>query len=270
MHYQRYTPPPELRQYVRYFWSFESRHSAAKKLCIRSFADQYPRLIFQDLNGFDPICNATGSTMPICYLSGLDTRPTEAWMGGCFSHVGVSFYPHALSAFFNIDAHELTNEMPDIRWVCRTEIGEKLTQATTLRERVQLVSTFLYQKLQATKKHDPLVNHLMQTHEVQQSAHVSDLVRKYKVSERQLERKFNVAVGVSPKKLLRIARFEQSLQRLTEAGYRQLTTIAHELHYTDQSHFIKDFKNFSSMLPYEFVRNKSFGSESSSFIYATQ
>jgi AraC-like DNA-binding protein len=265
--YQRYPPPTALQPYVRYFWSFESRQPEIKKLCIRSFADQYPRLIFQDIQGFEPIRHPTGSAMPVCYLSGLDTQPTEAWMSGCFSHVGVSFYPHALHALFGTAASELINEMPDIRWVCRTGIGDRLTQATSSFERVQLLTQFLMQRLCENQKSDPLINHLIHTNEVQQSPHVFDIVRKYDVSERQLERKFKLSVGVSPKKLQRIARFEQALQRLSKAGYRQLASISYELEYVDQSHFIKDFKLFSGLTPYAFVRKHALGSESSSFLY---
>jgi AraC-like DNA-binding protein len=267
MPYQRYSPPPGLQPYVRYFWSFESRQPEIKKLCIRSFADQYPRLIFQDLQGFEPIRQATGPAMPVCYLSGLDTQPTEAWMSGCFSHVGVSFYPHALHALFATDASELINEMPDIRWVCRTDIGERLTQAASSFERVHLLTQFLLQRLDENQTSDPLINHLIQTREVQESQQVSDIVRKYHISERQLERKFKLSVGVPPKKLQRIARFEQALQRLSKTGYRQLASISYELEYVDQSHFIKDFKLFSGLTPYAFVRKHSLGSESSSFLY---
>jgi len=54
---------------------------------------------------------------------------------------------------------------------------------------------------------------------------------------------------------------------MARADYRQLTGIAHALNYTDQSHFIKDFRDFSDMSPYEFVKKDNIGSESSSFIY---
>lgn len=267
MNYEKYPPPASLRNYVRYFWSFDSRQPASSKIYIRSFADRYPRLIFQDLEAFEPICTLHGDKLPVCYLSGIDTKNTEAVMGGTFSHFGVSFYPHALNVFFKIDASELTNEMPDIRLICNSEIQNQLLRARSHRERAHFMSIYLYNKIHSSSIQDPLINHLIGCNEVHETAAIFDLTRKYKISERQLQRKFKTSVGISVKKLQRIARFEKTLQLLQHADYTQLTAIAHQLDYTDQSHFIKDFKAFSGMTPYAFAKKQNFGSESSSFLY---
>jgi AraC-like DNA-binding protein len=267
MPYNQYPPPPVLQRYVRYFWSFDSLHSTVSQFLIKSFADRYPRLIFQNLNHFNAICDITGVALPTCYLSGIDTKNTEAVMGGTFSHFGVSFYPHALRAFFQLDAHELIDEIPDIRLVCNSDIESKLERAKSHTERVHLLSAYLYDKIYYGRKQDELINHIIQQNEIHEATNVHAVSRKYNVSERQLERKFKTSVGIAPKKLQRIVRFEKSLKLLVHADYTQLTSIAHELNYTDQSHFIKDFKAFSGMTPYEFVKNRSFGSDSSSFIY---
>lgn len=90
MEYKQYPVPKELKQIVRYFWSYNASASSANKLVIKSFADKYPRLIFQDIDNFEPIIS-DGNKMPSCYLSGLDTKPTEAFWYESFSHFGVSF-----------------------------------------------------------------------------------------------------------------------------------------------------------------------------------
>jgi AraC-like DNA-binding protein len=267
MQYKQYSPPPALQQYVRYFWSFDSFHSTASKLLNKSFADRYPRLIFQNLNQFAPICDTAGTILPQCYLSGIDTTYTECVMPGTFSHFGVSFFPHALNVFFQIEAHELVDKIPDIRFLCHADIQSKLERAKSHDSRVQIISSYLYDKIYYGKKQNQLVNHIIQQNEIHESANVYEVIRKYKISERQLERKFKTSIGISPKKLQRIVRFEKSLQLLTQANYKQLTSIAYKLDYTDQSHFIKDFKDFSGMTPYEFVKYPNLGSDSSSFIY---
>jgi AraC-like DNA-binding protein len=267
MDYKQYNPPNVLKPYVRYFWSFDSVQSNSSVLHIKSFADKYPRLIFQNLNGFAPIKNAEGEKLPLCYLSGIDTKNSDFTMGGTFSHFGVSFYPHALNAFFRIGANELINELPDIKQLCNSEIGNKLEGARSHFERVQIISDYLLRKIDANWEQDQLIGHMVKYNDIDAHTNISNLTLKYNVSERQLERRFKITVGVSPKKLQRIARFEKSLQLLANAEYKQLTAIAYELDYTDQSHFIKDFTAFSGMTPYQFIKNHNFGSESSSFIY---
>lgn len=96
---------------------------------------------------------------------------------------------------------------------------------------------------------------------------VTELTEQYKISERQFQRRFKNQVGITHKKFQRIIRFEKALDILTQSNYGQLTQVAYETGYVDQSHFIKDFTEFSGMSPYDFVKNSNIGSESSSFIY---
>lgn len=268
MEYKKYTPPPALQQYVRYFWSFDSFQPGIPVFYIKSFADKYPRLIFQNLNEFNSICTPEGEKMPVCYLSGIDTKDTVALVGGSFSHFGVSFYPHALNAFFRIGAHELINEMPDINLLCNSQLQNKMEWAKSHSDRVQILSKYLYDKIQRSGKPELLVNHIIQSGAITEDIGVHQLLKEYDVSERQLERKFKTAVGISPKKYQRIIRFEKSLQLLASGTYDSLASVAHVLNYTDQSHFIKDFKAFSGMTPHEFSSREKYGSESSSFIYS--
>ncbi len=62
MKYCQYPVDPVLQSWIRYFWSYDADASAVTTLYIRSFADCYPRLIFQDISSFSPIKNAAGDT----------------------------------------------------------------------------------------------------------------------------------------------------------------------------------------------------------------
>ena len=265
MNYIQYEPPVELKNYVRYFWSFESTKHSVRSLEIRSFADKFPRLIFQDLKGYQPLRSLQGELLPTCYLSGLDTRHTVATMGGAFSHFGVSFYPHALAAFFEIDSVDLVNTMPDIQLICKTEIGQQLDEAPTNHHRIRILTKYLYNRLHVSRQRDLLIDHFLHQGNFAESLYYA--CQEYKISERQMQRRFKNSVGISYKKFQRILRFEKSLSLLATAQYTELASIAYELDYTDQAHFIKDFEEFSGMSPYAFVKRKSVGAESSSFIY---
>lgn len=267
MKYITYHPPAALKNYVRYFWSFDSLQQGAQRLHIKSFADKYPRLIFQNLNGFESLRNLQGNKMPVCYLSGIDTQSTDALMGSTFSHFGVSFYPHALTTFFGIAASALVNTMPDVQLFCKEQIGDKLQWATSHVERVQIMSNFFYDRLMHSKSNDLLVNDLIHSGVITATENLLLCHKGYKISERQLQRRFKTSVGISIKKFQRIVRFESALQLLKSSAYNELTSVAHTLEYTDQSHFIREFVEFSGMTPYAFVKDKSLGSESASFIY---
>ncbi|MFO7753602.1 MAG: helix-turn-helix domain-containing protein [Desulfobacteraceae bacterium] len=82
---------------------------------------------------------------------------------------------------------------------------------------------------------------------------VSKLADALGVKERTLERKFAASLGISPKKFIRLVRFQKVVEKL-KSGHTagMLTDTAYEFGYTDQSHFIKDFKSFSGVSPGEF------------------
>jgi hypothetical protein len=263
MQYRQYAPAESLRNLVRYYWSLEGRQFSISRLSILSFADRYPRLIFQDIDCFEPIINdETGEEMPLCYLKGVRTRPVEVFMHGAFSHFGVSFYPHALTTFFGMGADELTNQMPDINMIYRCNLAERLRNRTQL-DRVAVLNNFLLEKM-AKVSLDFTVQSI-----VHKKGGVVDMEMPAspRISERQLQRRFKKQVGVPLKRYERISRFELALNRLTKVDYSELTSIAFELGYTDQSHFIREFQEFAGMSPYNFVRNKSVAAESSSFLY---
>jgi AraC-like DNA-binding protein len=263
MQYRQYAPADPLRNLVRYYWSFDGRQLSISQLSIQGFADRYPRLIFQDIDCFEPIINETGEEMPLCYLKGVRTQPSKAFMHGAFSHFGVSFYPHGLTTFFGRAADELTNQTPDINMIYRCNLAERLRNRTHL-DRVAVLDSFLLGKITKVSL-DFTVQSLI--HKKEGVGDKEMLASSLRISERQLQRRFKKQVGVSLKRYQRISRFELALKQLTTVDYSELTSLAFELGYTDQSHFIKEFQEFAGMSPYRFVRNKSVGGESSSFVY---
>lgn len=269
MGYKQYPVHPTLKNWVRYFWSYDSYTPTVQALHIRSFADRYPRLIFQDIRNSSPIKDAWGNEKPICYLSGIDTAPSNAFWDSRFSHFGVSFEPHALHTIFGIDATALTNQMPDIQLLEKKELSTILINAKTHERRIKLLSSYFYEKITIAKQ-DTIINDLILgnwTDKLDNENKIASIAKHYHISERQIQRRFKMHVGVSARKFSRIVKFENSLQALSNARYGNLVQLAYSLDYSDQSHFINDFKLFSGLSPYDFVKGNSLGSESSSFIY---
>lgn len=264
MNYRQYVPPKELQPYVRYFWSFDASLPEFSFIFIKSFADRFPRLIFQNTMEHTPIFSAAGDVLPGCYISGADTTHTLAKMGNSFSHFGVSFQPHALHWLFGMDAAELTNQMPSITDLCHTRLPQQLATAVNHRERMNLTASFLLEKINKRSIYSWVLDY-MESGAEQNKLPV--LRKQYRYSERQLERSFKSATGLSFGKFQRIARFEKALQLLSSSSYSELTSLAFDLDFTDQSHFIKEFKSFAGITPYRFIKNRNIGSESSSFLY---
>jgi AraC-like DNA-binding protein len=269
MEYKQYPVHPALRKWIRYFWSYDVYTTQVQTLHIRSFADRYPRLIFQDINSSSFIQDFSGTVKPICYLSGIDTIPTHTFWDSRFSHFGVSFHPHALNVFFRLNAAELTDQTPDIQLLEKESITSLLIRAHNHHERVAILEKYFYEKIWCYQP-DPIIENLFGENwsdKLDTDLKISTASKHYKISERQLQRRFKQSVGISASKFSRMAKFEKSVHALSDTAYGQLTNLGYEIGYADQSHFIHDFKLFSGLTPYEFVKNKALGSESASFIY---
>ncbi|MBO9640618.1 MAG: AraC family transcriptional regulator [Siphonobacter aquaeclarae] len=262
MNYQLYPVSPELRPWIRYFWSYDGFGDG--RLHIRSFADPYPRLIFQDTREYAPVVDQARGIMPAAYLSGMDTRPTSAYWNRQFSHFGVSFYPHALPVFFGISATELVNEMPALSDVDRRGMTSRLADARNHRERVILLNRYFLERIQTP---DAVIQEVFDRNTLALEG-LKGIAATHRLSLRQVQRRFKDQVGVSVRTYLKLQRFEQVLQQLSGARFGDLTRIAFEAGYADQPHFNREFAAFSGLTPYQFLREQTMGSESASFIYA--
>jgi transcriptional regulator GlxA family with amidase domain len=67
------------------------------------------------------------------------------------------------------------------------------------------------------------------------------------LSERQLERRFLLRVGMMPKRFARLARFQRAISLMDSAS--ALAAVAQLAGYYDQSHFVREFRAFAGTAP---------------------
>ncbi|HEX7252969.1 MAG TPA: helix-turn-helix domain-containing protein, partial [Thermoanaerobaculia bacterium] len=83
---------------------------------------------------------------------------------------------------------------------------------------------------------------------------ISSLAREQGWSVRQLERRFLREVGLPPRLLARIFRFQRVLRATAAAPGRDWVSIALECGYADQPHLIREFREFAGETPVSFSR----------------
>jgi transcriptional regulator GlxA family with amidase domain len=88
---------------------------------------------------------------------------------------------------------------------------------------------------------------------------IEKLAYEVNTGRRELERKFLEQVGISPKLLARITRFQKVLNKIETEHINSFTAAAYEGGFYDQSHFIRDFKEFTGYSPnIYFAKNMEF------------
>ncbi|RZK21378.1 MAG: AraC family transcriptional regulator [Pedobacter sp.] len=88
-------------------------------------------------------------------------------------------------------------------------------------------------------------------HNAHGSITVKELSEKVGWSSRQMNRYFNQQFGISLKLFCNILRFRASLEHIVKGK------LFPELNFTDQTHFIKEIKKFSGVVPKELFKNNN-------------
>jgi len=189
--------------------------------------------------------------LPLTFIYGAGTTPsTMRFHGGPHSTVQIIFKPHGLRSVLGLDARMLRNSLRSLSELPRTPLQKTLLAQPTSEAKLDLLLCFLADEALRNPDHDPLVVRALEWIDEQiRDLRLPLLLKHLRVSERQLERRFSVAVGVSPKTYIRIRRFNEALRLMKSRRFPTLASISHELNFADQSHFIRDLKAFSLVTP---------------------
>ena len=76
---------------------------------------------------------------------------------------------------------------------------------------------------------------------------VSELSRECFVSSRHLERLFHEYIGITPKKLSSIVRFQFLWNEILQNPNFHVLDAVNRYGYTDQSHLLREFKRYHTM-----------------------
>jgi AraC-like DNA-binding protein len=81
-----------------------------------------------------------------------------------------------------------------------------------------------------------------------------ELSQRMGMSQKHLITQFWRMVGCTPKELARLYRFAQVVEGINPIQPVDWTLVAHQFCYHDQSHFNRDFKEFTGHTPTDYLR----------------
>jgi AraC-like DNA-binding protein len=85
---------------------------------------------------------------------------------------------------------------------------------------------------------------------------VEDLVERYAINKRMLQRLFAKYVGVSPKWVIQRYRLHEAAEQLKSGETVGQAALALSLGYTDQAHFVRDFKATVGTSPAAYAKSR--------------
>lgn len=256
MKYKEILPHDSLQDYVKCFWILEREYTPDDPYETVT-PDAFVELMF---NFGEPYALVTDGApdreMPTAFIVGLLRKPLLFRSSGTVRLVSTRFYAWGTTPFLGIAAKTTENSVARLahEWNDLANQVKPRVNADDYEGAVALVEDFLIGKL-LTASFDlkEIQKAARMLHHQKGQFRVAEIAEHLGLSMRQLQRRFQDVVGVSPKALARKIRFDEIRKRLMFEPDSSLTDLAYEYGYTDQAHFIRDFKDFAERTPGEFA-----------------
>jgi AraC-like DNA-binding protein len=253
--------PADLQPYLDSFWFMESDGAPNEispfQYCL---ANGSAEMIIHVAPPFthSGYMNGRLRDFPEAFLGGIHVEPVLFQIAGNTGMFGISCKPEAIYSLFKKPISELVDDFAEMRAFFGKGIGdlvERIQGAPSNDHRVQIATAFFRQRVAMQQQSERFyLSEAMQYIRKASGQHsVDEVCGKVFVGKRQLQRSFQDNIGISPKTYGRIIRFKGVYDFVQNNPKASWTQISHDFGYTDQSHFIRDFKSFTGKKPTSFM-----------------
>ncbi len=238
-----YEPITELRAFVEHYWSvkWELRGQAP----YRSETLPFPNIhLTVEPDG--------------AFVVGVVTRKFSRLLQGEGWVFGIKFKAGGFYPFVQRPVSDFTDQMiPLYKLLGKAAVAydADIRALSSDEERVAYAEVFLCQFAPAADENCLLVNQIVEVIGAERSiTKVDNLVERFALNKRSLQRLFNQYVGVSPKWVIQRFRLHEAIDQVGAGEVVEWSKLAVELGYFDQAHFIKDFKAMVGLTPVEYAK----------------
>lgn len=254
MSFVSYRPGPPLNEFVEYVWLIEGGQAPRlEKILPSGTIEIVVNLKSDEIHIHNPEQPEQFKTFSGAVFSGTYERSFICNAQQHEAILGVHFKAGGAFPFLGVEASELNNahaNLLDLWGRSGLELRERLCTASTPKERFRIMDATLRSRLQNhTSGQLPIrIAHKMIAM-IGKRASVRDASQELGFSQRRFIQIFNSFVGLNPKVFYRILRFQQARVLAESPRIPNWAELAVSCGYFDQSHLIKDFKDFSGSTP---------------------
>ena len=262
MFYRAHTPAPPLRDFIERFWlcSDAPAHRTERIMPSGTF-ELVVNLREDEIRIYDPaqpdrVRRLSGAVVSGTYGSFflIDTLQHAAMLG-------VHFRPGGAFPFLGLPAGEMADTHVDLATLWgqapAAELRGRLCAASTPEERFRRLETMLSRRLRHPWHHGAVSAALDAFGQAGTGVSVRGVAERIGLSHRRLIQVFAAEVGLTPKLYCRVQRFQQARQMVRKVAAPDWAGIAVACGYFDQSHLIRDFREFSGLSPAAYLRQAS-------------
>jgi AraC-like DNA-binding protein len=271
MDYREYRVPPPLDAFVECVWFLAGEQDgsgAATPSLQRILPDGCVELIFHFRERFHAISTTGGPIrQPACFVVGLLTSPFVIAPAARVDTMAVRFRPGGAYPFVRGPLTALTDRAAALDDFWGRETADRIWQQLAVTSlacrrgdaakaddeaaRVGVISRELLQRLAMVEPDRATASAVADLVGTSGRASIGRVAARAGMTTRHLQRRFAERVGVSPKLLARILRFQRTLLHRAAADRPRpdWVRVAVDCGYTDQSHLIRDYGAFAGETP---------------------
>ncbi|QIK55589.1 AraC family transcriptional regulator [Dysgonomonas sp. HDW5B] len=239
--YNEFLPDVRLQDFIYCYWELKTIGVLHDPFTYSVVADGCID-VFLDMND-----TQDSSVMGFCQ------KYMEFSLGKTFHYVGIRFLPTMFPAMFNIDASELTNRCESLEHVLPALSGffkTSLSSQNTLNKMGPILDNYFCNFLSKNIFYNDIRVHHAINYIITNFSTMSierDLSKE--ISARQLRRLFEFYIGDTAKRFSQVIRFQNILKLNPSVQYFRKNKPFFDMGYYDQTHFIKEFKQFYGVSP---------------------
>ncbi|MFP2909962.1 helix-turn-helix domain-containing protein [Pyxidicoccus sp. 3LFB2] len=194
------------------------------------------------------------------FVAGLDDAFSITETPGAMSGMQVYFSPVGARLFFGLPMRHLARRvvgLGDIFGADGPLLTEQLHDAPNWEARFALLDQWLLRRILEARAVSDCVTWAWKR--LQASGGVVEigaLADELGFSQKHLISRFNEELGLPPKLLARLIRFDRVIHQLKAGSPDSWASIAYAHGYYDQAHLIRDFRQFAGSPPGEFLRRQ--------------
>jgi AraC-like DNA-binding protein len=189
-------------------------------------------------------------------LVGVSRAGIVAAHTGSQSVLEVQLSPLAAMAVFGVPAAELTDQIVDLAelWTETSQLLDRLRMAAIWADRFHLIEASLTARAEKGPDVDSvLAGAWRQVIDSQGDLGMQVLHEQTGWSRKRLAEHFRAEIGLPPKAMAGLVRFQHAVGLLRRPGHHSLAAVARACGYYDQAHFNREFRELAGCTPTEFL-----------------
>ncbi len=262
MEFKHFSPSDILKPYIRHYYSYESDSDNEFEDTVFPSGDM--EVIFNLGEGaWESLADNKFYKTPKIELWGQITKPLAIRSKGRHTMLGIKFFTHSASYFFNDGIGVFNDQISDLSDIIGSPakaLHQQLLETKDIRRRIEIIENFLLKRLIANEKKsyriDKVANILISIKKNPAENNLGHIASRHGITSRYLHKLIYQHTGLSPTSFNKINRFQFSLKLITK-NEQPFTAIAYDSGYFDQSHFIRDFKAFTGVTPSAYLETIS-------------